>query len=219
MSGNVAESDFSTWMLLQGDMWSSCQAQGANVLQKNKNIAKTIQDSQLSASNFLLAAFRPLRWSPETLCSSPEPAGPGRWKKVRCSHRLTVLFNHGVSATHTFVSLSPQTTWPRSWSFWVKSHQMWPFPAGTLPSTSTAEVGGTETSNPREIPVSQDPTCTQVTCAGLARSDSGACTTSSWRNTTSCWRRPPPSRTSCSGCWITVQSGGPQRPRASATPG
>lgn len=29
-----------------------------------------------------------------------------------------------VAATQTSVSLSPQTTWPRSWSFWVKSHQM-----------------------------------------------------------------------------------------------
>lgn len=107
MSGNVAESDFSTWMLLQGNMPSSCQAQGENVLQKNKNIAKTIKDSQLSASNFLLAAFRPLRWSPETLCSSPEPAGPGRWKKVRCSHCLTVLFNHWrASNSHLCISVS-----------------------------------------------------------------------------------------------------------------
>lgn len=62
-------------------------------------------------------------------------------------------------------------------------------------------------------------TCMQVTCGALARSDNGAYMTSSWRNITSCWRRPPPSRTSCSGCWITVRRGGLQRLRAYATRG
>lgn len=115
-----------------------------------------MEESQLSAFNFLLAAFRPLRWSPETVCSSPEPGGPGRWRKVW--HLLLLLplysFNHWIAVTHTSLYLLLQTTWPRLWSSWVKFPQMWPFPAGTLPSTSTAEVGRTETNSSWEVPAS-----------------------------------------------------------------
>lgn len=124
-----------------------------------------------------------------------------------------------TGATLTSVCPFPQTTWLKSWSSWVKSHRMWLFAADTLLSTSTAEVCRIGTSNPRAILASHMLTCMQVTCGASAPSDCGACTTSWWRSITSSWRRPPPSRTSCSGCWITDRRGGPQRLRAFATRG